>query len=157
MRQTDVLLCALFAQSLRSYFCAKNTQSKPPLRKALCIKEDMKNYLSLICLSLLGCGDIDRDSAVAYAEAATVSLIEKGICASREECSKNGYIFWEGASLLGDKVHINLYKTDDAEVISAVQEAIFSARSERDAGVILTVYSSEHGTKRVRLFQGTWE
>ncbi|MCA0901113.1 alpha/beta fold hydrolase [Microbulbifer agarilyticus] len=35
MRQTDVLLYALFAQSLRSYFCAKNLQSKPPLRTAL--------------------------------------------------------------------------------------------------------------------------
>ncbi|WP_444905051.1 hypothetical protein ACJJIU_10170 [Microbulbifer sp. CnH-101-E] len=43
MRQTDVLLCALFAQSLRSYLCTKNAQSKPPLRTALC--EHMNYYI----------------------------------------------------------------------------------------------------------------
>ncbi|WP_226705227.1 hypothetical protein [Microbulbifer elongatus] len=46
VRQTDGLLCALFAQSLRSYFRAKNTQNKPPLRTALCIVKSREVFSS---------------------------------------------------------------------------------------------------------------
>ncbi|WP_193162529.1 hypothetical protein [Microbulbifer hainanensis] len=44
---TDVLLCALFARSLRSYFRAKGTQSKPRLRTALCFRTMKFTFIAI--------------------------------------------------------------------------------------------------------------
>lgn len=117
----------------------------------------MKKLIVLMSLYLAGCGDLYRDSAVAYAKAATSSLVKEDICHSENECTQEGHIFWEGASPLGNKVHINLYRVKGKREIIAVQEAILSARKNQDAGVVFTAYASKHGAQKVKLFESSLE
>lgn len=85
-----------------------------------------------------------------YSAVARDTLIEKGVCASIQDCQQRGLLFAEGGEVDFGIVswggaYINLYETQDAALVQDLEKKFkeLHARLGKPS-VTLTVYRSKH-------------
>lgn len=125
----------------------------------------MRKHLYVLAPLLIAAGCTGCNSHAYWAEATQYSavardaLIEKGICASIQDCQKKGLIFAEGGEvsfgfMSWGGAHINLYETQNAALVQDLETKFkeLHARLGKPA-VTLTVYSSKHLEPKVKFHE----
>jgi hypothetical protein len=106
------------------------------------------SVLIVITLTLSGCGESYSSQALAYSKAAEEALVAHGACVNAQDCASKQLVFWAGGNPWfpgKNKAYVNLYRTKDAALVSAVAQSIKSTKAKLNGPPCqLTTYSSAH-------------
>jgi hypothetical protein len=124
-------------------------------------KMRIKTYITglVIGANLTACGELHRDAAIAYHQAAEVALINAGKCSDSQDCTKKKMVFWAGGGNLlpwTDKAYVTVYNVSDLAAISRIKETIEKSRKSLNGPPCqLTVYSGSHSNPNKKVHDET--
>ncbi len=122
------------------------------------MKGVMRKFVFLIIFasfSLTSCGERYRKEAQIYLSAVHAVLIDRGICSNAEDCRSKGVVFWnDGEHIFDffntDVTYLFLYNTQSSDIVDAIELELEKVKDRiSPPGVVLNVYKSLHGEKKV--------